>query len=36
MDSLVLVVSENMARLEGLNPQAKMDYPWRVNADKDA
>jgi hypothetical protein len=36
MDSLVLVVSENMARLKGLNPQGKMDYLWRVNAEKDA
>jgi hypothetical protein len=33
MDSLVLVVSEKMARLEGLSLPGKRGYPERVNED---
>jgi len=33
MDSLVLVVLENMARLEGLSLPGKRGYPERENED---
>jgi hypothetical protein len=36
MDSLVLVASEKMARLEGLSLPGIRNYPKRVNEDNEA
>jgi len=36
MDSLFLVVSEQMVRLEGLSLPGIRDYPKRVNEDNEA